>query len=329
VLKVAVIGGSGFVGSYLIKELIKQYSVINIDKRPSPFFNDITILGDIRNIDQLRKNLNNIDTIIHLAAEHRDDVTPVSLYYDVNVAGTQNILSVMTELGIRRIIFTSSVAVYGLNKPCPNEDFSPDPFNHYGKSKLMAEMNIKKWLSENQENSAVIIRPTVIFGERNRGNVYNLLRQISSGNFMQVGSGRNKKSMCYVGNIVAFIKYSFNILSPGLHLFNYVDKPDLTTKELIIKAQEILNCKIPAYSVPRWLGMLGGYGIDICSIISGKKFAVSAVRIKKFCATTQFDSSRAFNTGFIPPFTLTQGLHNTIMFEFLSNTNDTITFISE
>ena len=67
-----------------------------------------------------------------LAAEHRDDVSPTSLYYDVNVAGTKNVLNIMCEAGVKHLIFTSSVAIYGLDKNNPNEKHKEDPFNHYG-----------------------------------------------------------------------------------------------------------------------------------------------------------------------------------------------------
>jgi hypothetical protein len=57
--------------------------------------------------------------------------------------------------------------------------------------------------------------------------------------------------------------------------------------------------------------MLGGYGFDVLSKVTGKKFPVSAVRVKKFCATTQFDATQAHSSGFIAPYTLSEGLHNT------------------
>ena len=122
--------------------------------------------------------------MVLLAAEHRDDVSPTSLYYDVNVTGTKNVLDKMDEAGIKHLVFTSSVAIYGLNKQNPREDHLEDPFNHYGKSKWQAEQVIKEWFEKDPIGKSVtIIRPTVIFGERNRGNVYNLLKQISSGSF--------------------------------------------------------------------------------------------------------------------------------------------------
>ena len=84
----------------------------------------------------------------------------------------------MDSLGIKQLVFTSSVAIYGLNKVNPDESHLQDPFNHYGKSKWQAEEVIKDWYDKDPEGKSVtILRPTVIFGERNRGNVYNLLKQ--------------------------------------------------------------------------------------------------------------------------------------------------------
>ena len=116
-------------------------------------------------------------------------------------------LKAMEKNGVKRIVFYSSVAVYGLNKKNPNEEHPADPFNHYGKSKWQAEVVLQEWYKTHPDWNINIIRPTVIFGERNRGNVYNLLKQIASGKFLMVGNGNNKKSMAYVGNIVAFTKF--------------------------------------------------------------------------------------------------------------------------
>ena len=178
-----IVGGSGFVGSRLISELNPSKCRI-YDKNPSPFFQNITTIGDVLDVRKLNKSLENISTVVLLAAEHRDDVSPSSLYYDVNVIGTKNVLDAMDDHGVKNLIFTSSVAVYGLNKNNPDESHQIDPFNHYGKSKWQAEKVIREWFDKNPEGKSVtIIRPTVIFGERNRGNVYNLLNQIASANF--------------------------------------------------------------------------------------------------------------------------------------------------
>ncbi|MDA9201818.1 NAD-dependent epimerase/dehydratase family protein [Flavobacteriaceae bacterium] len=323
-----VIGGSGFVGSFLIKNL-NSYTTLNFDKNPSPFFQDITTIGNILDKENLDKILKDVESVILLAAEHRDDVSPTSLYYDVNVKGTQNVLEAMGNNNVKKLIFTSSVAVYGLNKKNPNEEHKIDPFNHYGKSKLQAEEVIKKWYDSNtKQNSVSIIRPTVIFGERNRGNVFNLLRQISSGKFLMIGKGQNKKSMAYVGNVVAFIKDRLEKQEPGYHVFNYADKPDFNMNELVSVIEQKMKLRVPKIRIPYFVGIIGGYCFDFLSMVRGKRLSISSVRVKKFCATTQFNSIKSHNT-FNAPYSLKQGLDKTLEHEFINPKKDEILFYSE
>ena len=331
-MKIAMIGASGFVGTRLLDLLQKEpekYQCKNIDLLPSHFFNDITTIGDVREQEQMDRELQGADVVILLAAQHRDDVSPTSLYYDTNVGGMEVTLRAMEKNGIKRIIFFSSVAVYGLNKNNPDENHPADLFNHYGKSKWQAEQVLQKWYESHQDWNIDIIRPTVIFGERNRGNVYNLLKQISSGKFLMVGKGENKKSMAYVGNIVAFVKFLIDKAKEGYNVFNYVDKPDNNMNQLVAQVSKVLKKHIPATHFPYWLGMLGGYGFDILAKITGKKMTVSSVRVKKFCATTEFDAKKAHSSGFKAPYTLDEGLARTLEFEFVHPRTDDIQFISE
>ncbi len=329
-MKITLIGGSGFVGTRLI-DLLHQdsYEIQNIDKQQSHFFPDFTVIGDVRDKEKMIELLKGTEVVVLLAAEHRDDVTPITKYYDVNVTGMQNTLAAMEANGVKRIIFTSSVAVYGLNKKNPDEDHPKDPFNHYGRSKWQAEEVLQEWYKTHSDWNVNILRPTVIFGERNRGNVYNLLKQISGGKFAMVGKGENKKSMAYVGNIVAFIKFLIENKQVGYNVYNYIDKPDFTMNELVAHVSKVLNKHIPATHFPYWLGMTGGYCFDVLAWMLKKKLTVSSVRVKKFCATTQFDASKVATSGFRAPYTLGEGLARTLEFEFVHPKQDDITFKSE
>ena len=333
-MNVTMIGASGFVGTRLLgllKESGENYQLKNIDLQPSHFFNELTIIGDVRKQEQMNKELAGSDIVILLAAQHRDDVSPVSLYYDTNVGGMEKTLKAMEKNGVKRIIFFSSVAVYGLNKKNPDEDHPKDPFNHYGKSKWQAEQVLQEWHKTHPDWNVNIIRPTVIFGERNRGNVYNLLKQISSGKFLMVGNGNNKKSMAYVGNIVAFVKYMIDKCTTGYNVFNYIDKPDFTMNDLVNHVEKVLGKHIPSTHFPYWLGMFGGYCFDLLAFITRKKLTISSVRVKKkkFCATTEFDATKVQKTGFKPPYTLGEGLARTLEFEFIHPRTDNITFKTE
>ena len=331
-MNITLIGGSGFVGTRLLGLLGEQpekYTLRNIDKRQSHFFPHVTQLADVRDAEALREKIAGSDVVVLLAAEHRDDVSPVSLYYDVNVGGMKNVLEAMRATGVRRLVFTSSVAVYGLNKENPDETHPADPFNHYGKSKWQAEEVLQQWHAEHPDFNIGILRPPVIFGERNRGNVFNLLRQISSGRFLMIGGGRNRKSMAYVGNIVSFIRFLIDEKTEGYNVYNYVDKPDFTMNELVFHVSEVLGKHIPTTHVPYWLGMLGGKFFDLLAAITRKKLTISSVRVKKFCATTHFDARKAHASGFSAPYTLGQGLERTLRFEFIEPPKDDITFKSE
>ncbi|WP_316929853.1 NAD-dependent epimerase/dehydratase family protein [Sphingobacterium sp. T2] len=282
-MRVAIIGGSGFVGTRLLERLRQQegYSLKNIDKAPSELFKEITHIANVLDEEKITALLKDTDLVVLLAAEHRDDVTPVSLYYDVNVQGMRNTLKAMEANGVKRLVFTSSVAIYGLDKDNPDESFPADPFNHYGKSKWEAEQVLQEWYKTHEDWNINIVGPTVIFGERNRGNVYNLLHQIASGKFMMVGKGNNEKSMSYVGNVVAFIQFLIEQYREGYHVFNYVDKPDFTTKDLVALTSKILGKHIPSIQIPYALGMLGGYCFDVLAFITRKKLPISSVRVKK------------------------------------------------
>lgn len=328
--KVLVIGGSGFVGSFLLQQLDVN-NTLNYDKAKSPFYNQITTIGNVLDkeaLDAIFKD-NNIETVVLLAAEHRDDVSPTSLYYDVNVQGAKNVLNTMDKHGVKQLVFTSSVAVYGLNKVNPDENHPTDPFNHYGKSKLQAEDVIESWFNKKPEDKSItILRPTVIFGERNRGNVYNLLKQIATGKFMMIGKGENQKSMAYVGNIVAFIANACKAKIKGYNIYNYVDKPDFNMNKLVGVVKTKMNLKKSNFKIPYIMGMFGGYCFDILAFITRKKLAVSSVRVKKFCATTQFNATKAHQT-FKVPFSLEQGLNQTLEHEFINPKNDDVLFYSE
>lgn len=349
-MNVTIIGGSGFVGTRLVKRLLDSgYHVKIADKRKSVTYPDLWVRCDIRNtpaetndfpesitdaasapgkhdeavkampMKSLLEVLKGSDVVINLAAEHRDDVTPRSLYDDVNVQGSENVCNACTELGIHKLIFTSSVAVYGFAPVGTDETGDIKYFNDYGRTKYLAEGKYRDWIKKNSSNCTVIIRPTVIFGEQNRGNVYNLLRQIASGKFPMVGKGTNRKSMNYVENVAAFIEYELSHdTEPGEHLYNYCDEPAYDMNHLVLDCYKALGKpKTKLFHFPYWLAYCGGLCFDLLAFITRRKFAISSIRIKKFTQNTYFVENNIKKTDFVAPVTLEEGLRRTIDYEFV------------
>jgi nucleoside-diphosphate-sugar epimerase len=328
---VNVIGGSGFIGTRFVRLLRKkkQQAVQITDKSTSKAHPDIVKLGDVRSIEELRTSIASGSVIVNLAAEHRDDVRPLSLYDEVNVGGARNICTVACEKNVQTIIFTSTVAVYGFAQIGTDESGKIAPFNHYGRTKYEAEQVFKAWQAEAPtERTLVIIRPTVVFGEQNRGNVYNLLRQIASGNFVMVGNGENRKSMAYVENVAAFIEYSMSF-KPGVHIYNFIDKPDFTMNSLVSTVNRILNRpeKI-GFRLPFVVGYIIGKGFDLVAALTGRRFAISSIRVKKFCSNSVYNTV-IDQTGFVPPVPLKQALAQTIRYEFIESNEHEGVFYTE
>jgi len=314
---IAVLGGSGFIGTTLVRRLTELGLTSRIgDISLSQAFPDKHFLCDVREAESLQPVLSGAQALINLAAEHRDDVRPVSRYHETNVEGARQVCLAAQTAGIQTLIFTSSVAVYGFH-PSPVDESGPfEPFNPYGETKLLAEGIYRAWAEEDPARSLVIIRPTVVFGEGNRGNVYNLLHQIASGRFMMVGPGTNLKSMAYVGNVVDALVHSL-ALGPGIHVFNYVDTPDLTMNELVALVHQSLGRAKPGrWRIPLPMAMAGGHVLDIAARMTGQTFPISSIRIRKFCENTRFLATAIRSTGFTSRISLEQALTRTIQSEF-------------
>ena len=314
-MNILVIGGSGFIGTRLVDELLVAGHKVSIyDLNISHKYPDLTIIGDVRSYEPLKEATYGIDIIYNLAAEHRDDVTPLTLYHEVNVQGTENVIFAAVANSIKHIIFTSTVAIYGLDKNCPDESFPAEPFNEYGRTKWDAEKLYQKWAKEDDRRSLGIVRPAVVFGEGNRGNVYNLIAQINSGRFIMIGNGNNRKSMGYVGNVAYFLAELID--KKGIQIFNYCDKPDLTSIEIARLISENLGKKLPRLKLPLWFGLLAGTLLDTLAKISGKKFPISAIRIRKFAAETTISTARLTQTDYSSKFTLHEGISRMIASDF-------------
>jgi GlcNAc-P-P-Und epimerase len=279
---------------------------------------DLWVWADVRDKDSLRAGLQGCDAILNLAAAHRDDVRPVQLYHDVNVTGAQNICDIAHELGITRLFFTSSVAIYGMPDSVPDENSPANPFNPYGETKWVAEQVYRRWADQDTARQLEIIRPTVVFGPGNRGNVYNLLAQIARGRFIMIGNGQNRKSMAYVENVSGFLCHLIQQpVKAGTRIYNYVDKPDFTMNDLVQSVRTALG-RAPSRDLrlPRWLGLLAGTGFDILAHLSGRSFAISRIRVQKFCANSVYAADKKADTGYTPPFDLRDALTKTIRHEF-------------
>lgn len=326
---VAVVGGSGFIGTRLVQRLIGTRTTVIIDKRISDDFPDLCRIADVRDADSLRQAIPQGAVLVNLAAEHRDDVTPRSLYDEVNVQGARNLCDVAREKAVQTIVFTSTVAVYGFAPIGTDETGAIAPFADYGRTKHAAEGIFRAWQAEDPlRRSLFILRPTAVFGERNRGNVYNLLRMIAAGRFIMVGAGTNRKSIAYVENVAAFLELGL-AAGPGVHLYNYIDKPDFDMNTLVAEVRHALGKpRAIRLRLPVTAALLFGSVLDGIAAITGRKFPISAIRVRKFTSDSVFGTAIT-PALFVPPVPLDEAIRRTITYEFVDDNRTVPTFETE
>ena len=324
-----IVGGGGFIGSSLSKKLSRrQKKLFSGDLAANAAFPDEVGSLDVRDLSSLLSCLHG-GVVVNLAAVHRDDVRNLEEYRITNVEGARNVCRACEVNNINKIVFTSSVAVYGYATPGTDELGEIKPLNEYGRSKALAEDVYREWRDKDPENrSLIIVRPTVVFGEGNRGNVYNLVSQINSGGFAMIGNGENKKSMAYVENLSAFLVKCIES-DEKYAVYNYVDTPDFTMNELVSLVRGKLRGKSSVgVRIPKFIGLMAGYTADILAKL-GVKLPISSIRIKKFCASSEFLSAKADLDGFEAPYTLREGLDRTLEAEFINPDPDRQIFYTE
>ncbi len=304
-----ITGGSGFIGRAFHQHIAPD-NIVNLDLvNPDSAITSHFVKGDIRREGCLYEALNvkPVDTIISLAAMHRDFGISESEYFSTNEQGIRVICDVATQKNIKTIVFYSSVAVYGNNVGPSTEETVPRPNNPYGASKLAAERVLQKWASEQNDRKVLIIRPAVVFGIHNTANMYKLIRQINNGIYFHVGKATNIKSICYVDNLVNATLWLLKDLSPGVSVYNYADEPQLTSKEIALVISTALNKRI-RLTLPKSIAIFLAFPFDLIIKITGKNLPISSTRLRKLSTETHHSAGSIFRKGFKPKVSTTEGL---------------------
>ena len=311
--RVLVLGSSGFVGSHLapVFEAL-GVELAGFDLHPDPHHGRPTTIGDVRDVDALIEAMTGCTAVLNLAAAHHDFGIGTATFESVNVGGARAICAAMEHHGITNLCFYSSVAVYGEHSTPPDEHTRPEPVNDYGRSKLAAEAVYRDWEAAG-DRRALIVRPAVVFGPRNFANLYKLIRQIDTRRFLPVGPGTNRKSMCYVENVVAAIGYLWSAPSrlpaDEPEVYNYVDKPDLTSRETVSLVYRALGRREPRARLPLAPVMLAAKPFDLVGSITGKDLPITTARVQKLSeAETAFAADRIRTVGFTPSVSLPEGI---------------------
>jgi nucleoside-diphosphate-sugar epimerase len=301
-MKACVTGATGFIGYQLCSRLLSAgHQVRGLDLIPPEAGQHLPefVHGDIRDPAAVRRAVEGADAVFSLAAAHHDFGIDQATYFAVNETGSQVLCDELDRAGIRRVCWYSSCAVYG-DCPAPrHEDATPRPSGHYGASKLAGERVFRAWTEKGQGRSALVIRPTITFGPGNVANMYSLIRQVASGRFVIAGRASNYKSLSYVENLLDATVYLWERGFSGLEIYNFVEKPDLTSRQIAEAVGEALGKASPGPTLPLPLVLALALPFDAVTAVTGRDLGISSMRVRKlFSQETRFEADKLAATGF-------------------------------
>ncbi len=234
-MRVTVTGGTGFLGSYLVRDLLAAGETVRVLARPSPRADRLAaagvevIPGDLRDPASIVRGVKGADIVYHLAA--KVGAAPRNDYFDTNVGGTENLLTACAQNGVGQLVYAGSLAVYGpisegasIDEGTPFDD-KPQLRDPYSESKIAADRLVSSFAKKNNLPT-VILREGIIFGPG---------RRLPAGIFafrlgnvdVVFGERTNHFPLNYVENLIDSMRAAA-VTGTGLREFNVLDDDDLT-----------------------------------------------------------------------------------------------------
>lgn len=227
---IGITGATGFVGTHLVKRLLAEGCRVK------------TFRGDLVTGEGLDDFLKGVEIVIHLAGRF---ALPNAEIFKVNVNGTFNLLEKCAERGVEKVIFPSSIALYGEPRGGPwEEEDKPQPNTVYGLSKLLAEEMIRYW-GDNHNIKYFLLRFSNIYGPGNqKGVVFNFKKSIrETGKVVIYGDGKQERDFLFVSDTVEAIVKALEYQGPS-DVFNIGLGKTVSLLELIRFLEKTLGRKI-------------------------------------------------------------------------------------
>jgi nucleoside-diphosphate-sugar epimerase len=315
VKRFVVFGGSGFIGSHLVKALARRDAceIVVADIRPPQVplpscavykFCDVRRPIPEHLVDEST-------TVIDLAAIAREPGYPAQAYYDTNVNGARNISEFCTRTGINTIWFTSTMSVYGTGEEPKPETAAPSPETPYGDSKLRAEHIYQSWLEQDAERRLLIVRPAVIFGAGDHGNFTRLARALKRRLFVYPGRKDTVKACGYVEDLIDSM-FFMEAQREKYLLYNFCYPTSYTIEEICEAFAKVAGLPRPWGVLPLPLMLNISKVFKLLDDI-GIKNDIHPARIRKLVRSTHIVPGELLKRGYQFQTNLEEGLQKWLM----------------
>ncbi|MFQ6083787.1 MAG: NAD-dependent epimerase/dehydratase family protein [Candidatus Aminicenantia bacterium] len=316
-MKAFIIGGTGFIGSHLVEYLLeKRFKVSVLIRNPknlkwlSPLRDKINILkGDLFSIPEIPSD---IDYVFHLAGLTKS--RKIKDYYTVNQYGTASLFHSLSaqKISPKKFIYLSTLAAVGpseINSPSQEEN-TPHPVSHYGKSKLLGE---KEALTYRKKFPIVILRPPGIYGPRDRDFLF-VFKIINQGFFLVFGRRKRFMNVCFVKDLITGMFLAAQAKTESGEIFNIADSKIYSWEEFFLLIAKIMGKKLRKIIIPLPLVYLIAIGSEMVSLINHQESILTLDKVnelKQSAWTCSVKKAREI-LSFESHFSLEEGLRETI-----------------
>ncbi|MDF0668358.1 MAG: NAD-dependent epimerase/dehydratase family protein [Nitrospira sp.] len=297
-MRVLVTGASGFLGSALVPELCQSgcqvRAVVREPNRNLAFpSRGETIAADICHSLQTEEMARDCDAIVHLAAKVHaiDDSGAETDYEAVNVQGTRHILDAAVKSGVNRIVFVSSVKVFGEEtRRCVDETQVPDPQTAYSRSKWRAEQLVSEY-AERYGLTAVSLRLPMVYGPTKKGNLYRMMEAIDQGRFPALPRLSAVRSLLHVENFVQAVLLCLRVPCFNRAAYIVTDTEPYCVTDIYDCLRAGLGKPHPRWRVPLWMLKSGARCGDGLRFIGGPQVPLTTEQLTKLIGCAWYSSA--------------------------------------
>ena len=321
-MRVAVTGGTGCLGRPLVEKLIKGGSHLKLLVLP----NDPSITSVDKKVEMISEDLNapdaldrlcmDCDVVFHLAGKvHSVPGTreEEEVFFRVNVEGTRHLLKAAKKNRVKRVVFYSSVGVYGKNADFHGDELSPcRPSTVYAESKYLAEQLVLNSFNDGGPEG-VVLRFPVVYGPLDRGNVAALIKAVRRKHFFYFGTGNCLRSMISSKNAAEAAVRAAIEPKAANEVFCVTDGRDHTMNELVDSICHALGTSWKPYHVPVLLADLAGRFGDVLRKWAHVPVPIDSDRVRKLSRPLTFSCEKTKEVlGYVPVETLRTGIRKEV-----------------
>jgi len=318
-MKAFVVGGTGFIGSHIVKDLISKEIQVRVLIRRNSNFSHLSHKGiefkhgNILDVASLRECTKDVDLVYSAFGILGKWGIPEQMYWDINTKGVKNLLESCLNFKIKQFIHISSAGVLG---PLPDdtiadESFPFNPSNVYERSKCEAEKEILD-CGEKQGIPFTIIRPEFVYGPVDT-HVLGLFKSIRAKRFVLLGNGKSFLHPTYIDDLIQGISRCTDNKNAIGKIFLITGDRPITVKELAKIIAEELNVRFPKIRIPLIFANAAAIVLELAAKVVNFEPILTRSRVKFFTENRAFSYQKAqTELGYVTKVALREGVRRTI-----------------